>query len=176
MKPTALNLILATLMSFALLSCSKDDNGKDNENGNPFANVPSGKIVPVAKRASVLTGTENANPKSSRVASQKWWKHKLSVIDFSDNCGVEDEKVTSNDVYFGFYPTGEIYVKNGENGSPVNSGKTWSWVDSSTKDKIFFQGVEFTFTELWDLRFWRGRDSGLRSGVHAGDQKVQRIS
>ncbi len=142
-------LVIIMLTFIAFTSCSKDDDSNENTN---FENVPSGEIVELALRAKVLTGYNNANPNSKNNEQQKWWKHKKSSLSYNDSCGVEDEEYVQENTYFAFYPTGEIYVKEGANGEPTNSNYTWSWVNSATKNKIYFQGNELTFTELWDSR------------------------
>ena len=144
-----LALIIITLVTIS--SCSKDD---DSTSGS-FGDAPSGEIVPVEERAFVLTGFDETSSKSLNKSdeSQKWWLHLESVVSFSGDCGGEEDiSIEEQDAYVAFYPDGSIYAKAGEDGSPINSYESWSWVDSSTKDKIIFQGIEFTFTELWEER------------------------
>lgn len=143
------NLSLIFIFIMTIVSCSKND---DSTGGNVFENVPSGEIVATSLRSSVLTGFDNANPAGRLMNTQKWWKHNKSVVDYGSNCGEEDEQIVHNDIYIAFYPTGEVYTKSGVNGQAVNTNYTWSWVDVTTKNKIYFNGLEYTFTELWNSR------------------------
>lgn len=137
--------ILLLICETALLSCSKDDSGGPN-----FGNAPTGEIVPVAQRDLVLTGYDITNRNDP--TTQKWWRHIASVVDFGSGCGDnEDEEYTYTNVYLGFTPEGKVYRKTGIDGSPVDTGNTWEWT-SASKDKMIFQGVEFTLTELWNIR------------------------
>lgn len=138
--------LLAFVSLTVLVSCSKDD---DSEGSN-FGNAPTGEIVPVEERDLVLTGFDLAN--RDGINTQKWWRHIVSVVDFGSGCGDnEDEEYTYTDVYLGFTPEGKIFRKIGISGTPVDTGETWQWT-SASKDKMIFQGVEFTLTELWNIR------------------------
>lgn len=142
---TIKNLLLLTLV-ISFLSCSKNDDTSDSK----FGNAPTGEIVPVEQRDLELTGFDSADRSTSN--SQKWWRHIVSVVDFGSGCGDnEDEEYVYTDRYLGFTPDGSVYAKIGVNGTPIDTGETWEWT-SSSKDKMIYQSVEFTLTELWSIR------------------------
>lgn len=131
-------------LSVLIYSCGGDDDSDD-----PFASVPSSEIVDIELRDVTLSGSASS---SGRVAAvgQKWWKQKVSKVQYSDLCSdEEDEDYSQDNYYYAFYSSGQYYVKIGEDGTPQSAGN-WQWVDSESKDAIFVSSVEFTLRGLND--------------------------
>lgn len=140
--------LLPLFFLFTIISCSSSDSSSDD----PFSNVPSGEIVPVEQRNSVLTGFDDG-PSSKLNAQnddgQKWWKQVVSKITYNGCDGEEDEDITLDDTYFGFKPDGTLHVRFGQQGSTYHA-TDWGWADQA-KSAIFLaelSGVEFSIRAL----------------------------
>ncbi|UXX78765.1 hypothetical protein N7E81_15510 [Reichenbachiella carrageenanivorans] len=139
-----LKSILSILALSALIySCGDDDNN------DPFDGVPSSEIVDVELREATLTGSsESSSSRELAVGDQKWWKQKISKVQYSGECGGAEDQELTDGYYYGFYPSGEYYAKSGKDGTPVRAG-SWQWVDGD-KDAIYISSVTFTLRGLND--------------------------
>jgi len=137
------------MMSVFFASCSKDD--EEETITDPFPGVPSGEIVPVSERASVLTRSFESS--KSTESDSRYWEFAVSEAIIS-GCGLEEtldlleEYGYDSSAKIAFGTDYKIYVM-------VNSVETevggWQWDNSETKTGIVldtYPGTVFTFTVL----------------------------
>lgn len=141
------NIFSILILSILIVSCGDDDDSND-----PFAGVPKSEIVDIELRDVTLSGTASSNGRTLAVG-QKWWKQKVSKVDFSGECGENEDIEVTDGYYYGFYSSGSYYAKVGEDGTPFSVG-SWQWVDSDSKDAMFINtqegSAEFTLRGLND--------------------------
>ena len=137
-----LNYLLSLLsLSILIYSCGGDDDSSD-----PFDSVPSGEIVDIELRDATLSGTVSSAGRQAAIG-QKWWTQVVSKVDFSGQCGDNEDQEVTDGNYYAFYPDGDYYAKTSKEGSTSYVG-SWEWEDEDTKDAIIIQGIEFSLRGL----------------------------
>ncbi|MEO9967256.1 MAG: hypothetical protein ABJF11_15765 [Reichenbachiella sp.] len=136
------NLITLVSLSLLMISC-----GSDDDNNDPYADVPSSEIVELELRDAALSGSASSSGRTQAVG-QKWWKQKVSKVDLSGECGDNEDQEVTDGYYYGFYPAGEYYYKLDMDATPIRVG-SWQWADSD-KDAIIISSIEFDLRGLND--------------------------
>lgn len=139
---------ILSILTFSILiyAC-----GGDDDNDDPYANIPSSEIVDVELRDVALSGSSSSSGRGAAVG-QKWWLQKVSKIDLSGECGDAESQEITTEYYYAFYPSGQYYYQTSKDDTPILAG-SWDWFNSD-KDAMFIniQGntAEFTLRGLND--------------------------
>lgn len=136
-------LLLFSITSILVVYCGSPTG---TSGGSKFEGVPSGEIVPVEKRDSVLTGVAptDSNHTKAKGMTQKWWLHGVSEISYKGCEGYQDSTITHENTYVAFTPDGEYYQKVGETGSKQHV-TSWEWSDESKSAIILENYPEIDF-------------------------------
>lgn len=117
------------LLGFVMVcfSCGSDD---DND---PYSGIPSGKIVELDERESMLMGTDE----------QKWWKHLNGQFRYVGTCTEDTESFNVASTYYGFYSSNQLFLREGMNEQPFLVG-SWQWENANTKNTLLIN--------YWELK------------------------
>lgn len=159
MKTIIKGFVLSILILSLVISCSDNPTDSTTTDTNQtvtdkFQGVPTGEVVSIEKRDSVLTGS-NKNDSNSKTlagtAAQKWWLQKVSKIDYTSCTDYEDQDITLEDTYFAFKTSGGLYYKTGTDGSEQYA-TSWEWSDESKSAILLdeFPGISLEILSLND--------------------------